>query len=91
MLQLVKQALRITTNAFDDEINHLIQAALLDLGFNGISAEVRVEDYDETVNQAVITYVKMNFGAPTDFDKFERAYNSLKTQMGTSSLYTEFE
>ena len=32
MLARVKLALRITTNAFDDELNGLIRAAMMDLG-----------------------------------------------------------
>ena len=37
MLDKVKLALRITTTAFDSEINDLIAAALADLGLAGVT------------------------------------------------------
>lgn len=39
MLEKVRLALRITTTAFDEEIQDLIVAALADLGIAGVSNE----------------------------------------------------
>lgn len=90
MLDLVKKALRITTAYFDDELNQLISAALLDLGLGGASSGVLVENYDALVNQAVITYVKANFGQPEDYDKIKQAYDEQKAQLGMATGYTEW-
>lgn len=90
MLGLVKKALRITTTYFDDELNQLIAAALLDLGLGGASSGVLVENYDALVNQAVITYVKANFGQPEDYDKIKQAYDEQKAQLGMATGYTEW-
>lgn len=90
MLKLVKQALRITTEYFDDELTQLINAALIDLGFGGASSAVLVEDFDAIVNQAVITYVKMNFGLPEDYDKLKKSYDEQKAQLGTATGYTDW-
>lgn len=90
MLDLVKKALRITTAYFDDELNQLIAAALLDLGLGGASSDVLVENYDALVNQAVITYVKANFGQPEDYDRIKQAYDEQKAQLGMATNYTNW-
>lgn len=53
MLELVKMALRITTDAFDDELQQLIGSALIDIGFGGAMSEVLTENGDPVVTQAV--------------------------------------
>lgn len=90
MLELVKKALRVTTDYFDNEIEQLISAALIDLGFGGVSQGVLVENYDAAINQAVITYVKMNFGLPEDYDKLKKSYDEQKAQLGTATGYTNW-
>lgn len=90
MLDLVKKALRITTDAFNDELQNLICSGLTDLGFGGAIPEVLTEDGDPIVKQAVITYCKMNFGLTEDYDRLKRSYDEQKAQLGTSSDYTNF-
>lgn len=92
MLDLVKKALRITTNSFNDELNHLIDSALIDLGFGGAMPEVLVvtTDTDPIIAQAVITYCKMNFGLPEDYDRLKRSYDEQKAQLGTATNYTDW-
>lgn len=92
MLELVKKALRITTNSFNDELNHLIDSALIDLGFGGAMPEVLVvtTDTDPIIAQAVITYCKMNFGLPEDYDRIKRSYDEQKAQLGTATNYTDW-
>lgn len=88
MLELVKTALRITTNAFDTELEQLIPAALADLGIAGV---VVPETLDAIVKQAVITYVKMNFGLVEDYDRLKRSYDEQKAQLVTATGYTNWE
>ena len=85
MLTAVKLALRISTNAYDDEIQALIDAAYLDLGIAGIDATTLVGD--PLVVQAVKTYVRMSFGSPADYDRLKRSYDEQKAQMQTASGY----
>ena len=89
MLELIKQALRIKTNAFDVELDQLINAALLDLERGGAMPSVlTTTTSDQLVRQAVITYVKMNFGLPEDYDRLKKSYDEQKAQLGTASGYT---
>lgn len=85
MLEAVKLALRISTNAFDSELNALIQAAMKDLGIAGIDAETLAND--ALVAQAIKTYVRMSFGSPSDYDRLKRSYDEQKAQMQTATGY----
>lgn len=89
MLLLVKTALRITTTQFDDELEHLIDSALLDLGFGGMKAIEKAEA-DDVVKQAIVTYCKMNFGLPEDYDRLKRSYDEQKAQLGMATGYTDW-
>lgn len=86
MLSRVKMALRITTNAFDDEITGLINSALGDLGLVGIS-QASLNSADELVTTAVITYVKLHFGEPSDPDRLKKSYDEQKAQLITATGY----
>lgn len=88
MLDLVKTALRIKTTAFDAELQQLINAALIDLGFGGVSSDVLEENHDAIINQAIITYCKMNFGLPEDYDRLKRSYDEQKAQLSTATGFT---
>ena len=78
MLEAVKLAMRpaIKTNAYDDEIKDLINAAKADLKRVGIVGE----DTDPLIRQAIKTYCRLHFGSPPDAEKLERSYN---TQIGS--------
>lgn len=90
MLNLVKQALRTTTTASDEELENIIKAALIDLQFGGAEAEIIQAGGDALINQAVILYAKMNFGLidPSDYDRLKKAYDEIKAQIGTATGYT---
>lgn len=85
MLQAVKLALRITTDAFDSELNDLIGAALIDLNQAGVS---NVDTTDPMIKRAVITFCKLNFGQPDDCDRLKKAYDEQKAQLGMATGYT---
>lgn len=85
MLTAVKLALRISTNAYDTEIQALIDAAYKDLGIAGIDATTL--EQDALVVQAVKTYVRMSFGSPSDYDRLKRSYDEQKAQMQTATGY----
>lgn len=83
MLEAVKLALRIVTNAYDDELQALIMAAIADLG-------IVLNDPNESdalIAQAIKTYVRMNFGSPSDYDRLKRSYDEQKAQLASASGY----
>lgn len=88
MLAKVKLALRISTNTFDTELTDLIEAAKLDLGVAGVVVPTTL---DELVSKAIITYCKMSFGLPEDYDRLKRAYDEQKAQLSNASGYTNWE
>lgn len=86
ILSAVKLALRISTDAFDAEIQDLINAAMLDLGVAGVD---NPSGYDDAlVKRAVITYVKMNFGEPDQYERLKASYDEQKAQMSMATGYT---
>lgn len=87
LLTATKMALRITTTAFDNEINGLLRAAKLDLGVAGVEVPVEM---DALVSLACITYVKMHFGQPDDFDRLKKSYDEQKAQLVTCTGYTDW-
>lgn len=87
ILNAVKLALRITTDAFNSELNDLIDAALLDMGIAGITND---SEGDPLVLRAVITYCKLNFGQPDDYDRLKKSYDEQKAQLSMATGYTDW-
>lgn len=87
MLAAAKLALRITTTAYDSEITNLLDAALLDLGVAGVEVP---DSLDVLVQQACITYVKMHFGQPDEYDRLKSSYDEQKAQLVTCTGYTDW-
>lgn len=87
MLDKVKLALRITTQAFDSEIADLIAAALADLGIAGVIAN---DEADPLIIRAVTTYCRVNFGQPDDYDQLKTAYDEQKAQLSMATGYTDW-
>ena len=87
ILDKVRMALRISTTTFDDELTDLIQAAQSDLGIAGV---VLPTELDEICTRAIITYCKMSFGLPEDYDRLKASYDEQKAQLVTASDYTNW-
>lgn len=87
ILDDVKTALRIKTDAFNRELESLIVAAKLDLGIAGIES---TDDVDELIKRAIITFCKMSFGIPEDYDRLKRSYDEQKAQLQTATGYTDW-
>jgi hypothetical protein len=85
MLEKVKLALRITTEAFDSEITGLIAAACADLGVVGVDATY--DTADPLLIRAIITYCRVNFGAPEDYDRLKASYDEQKAQLISCTGY----
>lgn len=88
MLKKVKLALRISTDVYNSELNDLIDAAKLDLGVAGV---VVPQTVDALVTKAIITYCKMSFGLPEDYDRLKRSYDEQKAQLSNATGYTNWE
>lgn len=86
-LDKVKMALRISTDALDDELLDLIDAAKQDLGVAGV---VVPSSLDSIVTRAIITYCKVNFGLPDDADRLKASYDEQKAQLVTATGYTNW-
>lgn len=104
MLAECKLALMLTTDAYDQEICALMCAGAKDLEIAGvvlpstvsytIATNGAVTDTsalsDDLVKRAIITYVRMNFGSPADFDRLKASYETQKAQLMHSSGYTDW-
>lgn len=86
---ITKLSLRIPSDvtAFDQEINDLIAAAKVDLGIAGVSVPTEL---DSIVRTAIITYVKMHFGQPDEYDRLKASYDEQKAQLATATGYTDW-
>lgn len=84
----VRKALRQKSSTFDDEIEALIQAALLDLKGSGVT---NLDTTDPLIQRAVILYARANFGMgdPADRKEYERSYDKLKLHLSVSKDYNE--
>lgn len=85
----VKVALRVTTTAYDSELDGLIESAKKDLQIAGV---VIPEPMPPVVSTAIKTYCKINFGTPNpaNFDYLKKSYDEQKAQLGMSSEFTDF-
>lgn len=87
MLDKVKAALRITSTAFDEDLEQLIEAAQQDLGIAGV-----ITNDDPIVTRAIITYCGMN---RINIDESQRAwlkqsYDEQKAQLQTATGFTNW-
>lgn len=86
MLDAVKTALSLTTDAYDAELIRLIAAAVLDLQIAGVTAQ---ED-DALYERAVITYCRAHFKSPDDYDRLAASYDAQKGALQIASGYTNW-
>ena len=91
-LEELKLELRITTDVFENELTSLIERAVADLGLAGIVSNVLTADYPAIIQQAIVTFCKMNFGEkdPSVYDRLKRSYDEQKAQLMTATGYTDW-
>lgn len=92
LLDKVKVACRVTTTAYDEELHDLISAALADIGITDVSPELLTDDQNimPLIQRAVITYCRLNFGQPDDYDRLKKSYDEQKAQLLMNSTYTDW-
>ena len=82
-----RQALRVVTTAYDGEINFYIDSAKLDLKVAGV---VVGDNPDALVEKAILTYARMNFGSPANYDELEQSYKEQKATLMNATGYTDW-
>ena len=101
MLDEVKTALRIKTDAFDvDELAPLIEACKADLTRVGVlNVATKVTANDPLLTHAVIMYCKAYFGKSTDAERYRLCYEMARDGMAlmtdgisdTTELYATWD
>ena len=87
LIAAAKLALRVVTTDFDSEIESYLDSALLDLGVAGVEVPSGI---DALVQTACVTYTRMHFGQPDDYDRLKKSYDEQKAQLSTCTGYTEW-
>ena len=89
LLQKVKLSLRLTTDAYDDDVKGLINAAQIDLGIAGV---VLPDSLDAICERAIITYCKLHFLglSENEWNQLKASYDEQKAQLVTATGYTDW-
>lgn len=94
LLDSVKVACRVTSDAFDAELSELIEAATADIGITDVSKAVLEDDLPPLVIQAIKTYCRIHFPYDgmdeTTMNRLKASYDEQKAQLLMSSPYTEW-
>lgn len=93
LLDKVKAACRVASNAYDEELTDLIESGLDDMGITDIkSAVLTSTDTDPLIRKAVITYCRMNFGYQDElaYNRLKASYDEQKSQLLMSGKYTDW-
>lgn len=87
LLDDMRSELRVSTTAFDGEIQNIISASIVDLEQSGITASLT----DPLMKMSVALYVKAYFGWDNpESPKFVEAYEKLRNKMAVASDYNAF-
>ena len=87
LIEKARMALRIKTESFDEQINDLLDSALIDMHIAGVEIPETITPIVET---AAITYVAVHFGEPDAYDKLKKSYDEQKAQLATFTGYTDW-
>lgn len=84
LLDQVKKSLRISSTTFDEEIQDLINAAILELNRCG----VYFDEPDELVVQAITQFCKSRFGFDNkEAERFEEIFYKMASSLSLSGDY----
>lgn len=89
MLNLVKLALRISSNDFDSEIQLYINDCADEMAKLGVTVATAAST-DPQICTAVIAYVKWKFGQNEDADRWRDIYHEKLAQLKMMTGYTDF-
>ena len=104
MLTECRLAMQITDTEYDPELCMLMKAGARDLEIAGVVLPGTVSFAatnngmadrstlkDPLVMRAILTYARMHFESPPDYDKLAASYELQKTQLMHASDYTDYE
>ncbi len=91
MLELVKTALRVTTDAFDDEIQLYIDDCINSMNKLGVVAATSTTN-DPQITTAVIAYCKWKFGhtSADEKDAWRAIYEEKLAELKMQTGYTDW-
>lgn len=98
LLAKAKTALRISSSqtAFDDEIKDILNAGYEDLaktagiamdGFATVDLNDDSVNFDPLLLRAILTYTRMEFGEPSDYERLRASYWNQKAQLQSCTGY----
>lgn len=90
MFTLIKQALKITIDVFDDEIKSNIDTALLELSRVGVDV-TDITNASTNVNKLILKacelYCKWQFNFMSKGEQFEKNFNALRDALSVTAQY----
>ena len=90
LLAKAKLTLRITTDAFDSEIQDIINAGITNMATRGVIVTETEGTLDPLVLRALMTYVRLHFGDPQYPERLQASYNEQLGQLMTTTGYTDW-
>lgn len=89
LIALAKDVLRIdpADTDYDAEISFWLNAGLLNLGVAGV---VVPTEADDLIKAALMVYLQMNFGEPSDPDRLMQVYNMYRGELSHATGYTDW-
>lgn len=95
LLDSVKVACRVTSNAYNEELNELILSAFADIGITNVRSDFLAEgSAPPLVLQAVKTYCRINHPYEgmdeATMERLKSSYDEQKAQLLMSSTYTDW-
>lgn len=98
LLDDFKMARRISHTATDPQILDLIDSAVLNLKSAGVNTDEFVtytgsiaECDDALIKTAILTYVNMHYGIPSNYDDLRQSYIEQRSQLRMSTTYGVFK
>ena len=93
LLQDAKLRLRLHTNAFDDEVGDLIEAAVDDLLERNAIQQTQISGTTiaPLIKRAIMTYCRAFFGDPDNQERLKADYDEQKATLMMTSGYTNWE
>lgn len=88
LIEKVKLSARISGNAFDEDVQDMIDSAREELVQSGVSRKMAESSDDPLINRAMKIYVKANFGidSPNAY-RFHQSFESLKRHLSMAGDY----
>lgn len=86
-LTRIKTALRTVTEDanLETEISDIVNAFILDAGLAGVT---NTDLDDPLVWRACVTFTRLSFGSPDEYDRLKQSYDEQKAQLGMATGYT---